>query len=137
MAGYSKFYVFGGAAGFQGADGVHPIAFLVLVGDGGRQWLEPHYFDPAIEPIGRIRTIVPDAPGGPDALLDAFLAFHPSAFESCPSMAAVREALKDATSLDLGSKDVPRAWRTLRQEARPLFEGMMVWEARLEPLMRS
>ena len=34
MAGYSKFYVFGGAAGFQGADGVNPIAFLVLVGEG-------------------------------------------------------------------------------------------------------
>jgi len=137
MAGFSKFYVFGGAGGFQGADGVNPIAFLVLVGDGNRQWMEPHYFDPSIAPIGRIRSIVPDEPGAPDALLDAFLAFYPSGFESCPSMAGVREALKDATSLDLGSKGVPRAWKTLRQEARPLFEQMMVWEARLEPLVRS
>lgn len=137
MAGYSKFYVFGGAGGFQGADGVNPIAFLVMVGDGDRQWLEPHYFDTAIEPIGRIRTIVPESPGDPEALLDAFLAFYPSGFEACPSLAAVREALKDATSLDLGSKRVPRAWRTLRQEARPHFERMPVWEAKLEPLVRA
>ena len=57
MAGYSKLYVVGGLGGFNGYDGVNPIEFLVLVGDADRQWLEPHYFDGSIVPIGRLRVI--------------------------------------------------------------------------------
>ncbi len=41
MSGFSRFYVFGGAGGFMGADGVDPVAFMIFVGDGDRQWLEP------------------------------------------------------------------------------------------------
>jgi hypothetical protein len=51
VAGFSRLYVVGGLGGFQGADGVNPIEFMVLVGDGSRQWLEPHYFDGSITPI--------------------------------------------------------------------------------------
>lgn len=66
MAGYSKLYVVGGLGGFMGADGVNPIEFLVLIGDADRQWLEPHYFDVSIRPIGRLRVIVP---AGPDVIV--------------------------------------------------------------------
>ena len=59
VAGYSKLYVIGDPGGFQGADGVNPIQFLVLIGDGNRQWLEPHYFDASIKPIGKLARIVP------------------------------------------------------------------------------
>ncbi len=55
MAGYSRLYAVGGLGGFMGADGVNPIEFLILVGDADRQWLEPHYFDRSITPIGRLR----------------------------------------------------------------------------------
>ena len=66
MAGYSKFYVVGGEGGFMGSDGVNPIEILILVGDAGRQWLEPHYFDASIRPIGRIQLIVPAGPDDTD-----------------------------------------------------------------------
>lgn len=45
MAGFSKIYCVGGLGGFQGADGVNPILFQILVGDASRQWLQVHYFD--------------------------------------------------------------------------------------------
>ena len=67
MAGYSKLYVVGGLGGFMGADGVNPIEFLVLVGDADHQWLEPHYFDRSITPIGGLRVIVPSEPDHKDA----------------------------------------------------------------------
>lgn len=57
MAGYSRLYVVGGLGGFMGADGVNPIEFLVLVGNADRQWLEPHYFDRTIKPIGKLRSL--------------------------------------------------------------------------------
>jgi len=92
VAGYSKFYVIGGQGGFMGADGVNPIEFLVLVGDAGRQWLEPHYFDRSIKPIGRLRAIVPAGPDQPDSLLDACIAFCPRHFRECPSLGEVESA---------------------------------------------
>ena len=55
MAGFSKIYCVGGLGGFQGADGVNPIFFRILVGNSDRQWLQVHYFDQTIKPIGRLR----------------------------------------------------------------------------------
>ena len=45
MAGYSKIYCIGGEGGFLGSDGMNPIDFQILVGDGNRQWLEARYFN--------------------------------------------------------------------------------------------
>lgn len=59
------------------ADGVNAIEFFVLVGDGSRQGLEPHYVDKTIEPVGRIGVIVPEGPNHPNALLDPCIAFCP------------------------------------------------------------
>ena len=59
----------------MGADGVNPIEFLILVGEADRQWLEPHYVDRSIKPIGKLRVIVPAQSDQPDSLLDACIAF--------------------------------------------------------------
>ena len=136
MAGYMKIYVVGGEGGFLGADGVNPIEFMVLVGEGARQWLEPHYFDPAIKPIGRLGSIVPAAPDHPDALLDACIAFCPRHFARCPTLAAVESALQDAERLDfdLDPQGVPAEWAQLREEARSTFGELSIWQAEFQPL---
>ena len=133
MAGYSRIYVVGGQGGFKGADGVNPIEFLVLVGDADRQWLEAHYFDKSIRPIGRIQAIVPSGPNQKDALLDACIAFCPRHFRSCPSLAEVEKGLGDTDRLDFDARpqDIPVTWVRLREEARPLLASMNIWQADL------
>jgi len=120
----------------MGADGVNPIEFLVLVGDADRQWLKPHYFDQSIRPIGKLRSIVPVGPDQPDSLLDACIAFCPRYFRKCPSLAAVEAALRDVERLDfdLYPQEVPEAWADLREEARPFFSEMNIWQADLVAL---
>jgi hypothetical protein len=136
VAGYSKFYVIGGQGGHLGADGVNPIEFLVLVGNADHQWFEPHYFDGSINPIGKLRVIIPAGPDDPNSLLDACIAFCPRHFEGCPSFAKVELALRDKERLDFdsASEEMPKAWITLREEARPLFAKINVWQADLVPL---
>jgi hypothetical protein len=139
VAGYSKLYVVGGLGGFMGADGVNPIEFLVLVGDANRQWLEPHYFDRSIIPIGRLQAIIPSKPDHPDCLLDACIAFCPRHFRFCPSLKEIESALRDADRLDFDARlqEIPEAWSRLRKEARPVFAAMNVWRANLVPVERT
>jgi hypothetical protein len=139
VAGYSKLYVIGSAGGFMGADGVNAIEFLVLVGDAGRQWLEPHYFDTTIEPLGKLRVIIPAGPDHPDSLLDACIAFCPRYFERCASLGEVAAALRDTERLDFDARpqDIPTAWARLRDEARPLFADMGIWRADLVAIERE
>lgn len=139
MAGFSKFYVIGGQGGFMGADGVNPIEFLVLVGEADRQWLEPHYFDTSIDPIGKLRVIIPAGPNQPDSLLDACIAFYPRHFGGCPSLGEVEAALRNAERLDFNAdpQGIPPAWARLREEARPLFAEMNIWQADLVPFSPS
>ena len=122
----------------MGADGVNPIEFLVLVGDADRQWLEPHYFDSSNLPLGSLRIIVPARPNDPDSLLDACIAFCPQHFRSCPSLAEVEPELADVDRLDfhLHPEAIPAAWVKLREEARPRFAAMNIWQADLVPLER-
>ncbi len=139
MAGFSKLYVVGGLGGFMGADGVNPIEFMILVGNADRQWLEPHYLDQSINPIGRVRAIVPAGPDHPDSLLDACIAFCPRYFKSCPSLAKVESALRNVERLDFDARvqDIPEDWASLREEARPLFAATNVWQADLVPIQRA
>lgn len=139
MAGYSKIYVIGGLGGVRGSDGVNPIELLILVGDADRQWLEPHYFDQSITPIGKIRSIVPDGPSHPDSLIDACIAFCPQHFKSCQSLLEVMAALRNAEHLDfhMGSKEIPAAWSKLREEARSRFAKMNIWRANLAPIKQG
>ena len=89
MAGYSKLYCMGGEGGFMGVDGINPIGFFILVGEGNRQWLEVHYVDKKITPIGNVKVIIPKAPELPQSLLDACIVFFPRHFKSCPSISKV------------------------------------------------
>jgi hypothetical protein len=133
MAGYSKIYVVGGLGGFMGSDGVNPIEFLLLVGDADRQWVEPHYFDKRIEPIGKLGVMVPTGANDPDLLLDACIAFYPIHFASCPSLSKVESALSSADRLDLhfGPSEIQSLWKVLREEARSLLSEMNIWQADL------
>jgi hypothetical protein len=136
MSGYSRLYVVGELGGFMGADGVNPILFQILIGDADRQWLEVHYFDKFVKPIGNLSVIVPAGPDDPEVLLDACIAFFPDRFRSCPSLAAVEQALQNAERLDfnMGKDDIPAAWGDLREEARPLFRALNVWQADFVPM---
>lgn len=136
MAGFSKLYVIGGLGGFQGADGVNPILMQIWVGDGDRQWLEPHYIDHSIKPLGAIKTLVPERPDDPRSLLDACIAFFPRHFQKCASLAEAAILLRDATRLDFDRSNVPVIWPRLRDEARPHFERLHIFEAVLRPVVK-
>lgn len=133
MAGYSKIYCVGGLGGFQGADGINPILFQILVGDGGRQWLEAHYFDTTIKPLGKIRVIIPESPNNPNSLLDACIAFYPKYFESCSLLSQIETKTKNLEKLDfdLKNKLIYKQWCNLRTEALPLFKTLNIFEANL------
>ena len=120
----------------MGADGVNPIEFMILVGHSSRQWLEPHYFDSSITPIGKLRVFVPAGPDDPDALLDACIAFCPRHFRSCPTLVEVETSLRETDRLDFDDspRDIPAAWARLREEARPIFAAMNIWRADLTPI---
>lgn len=142
MAGYGSLYVVGGTGGFMGSDGVNPIYFLILVGHGSSMWLEAHYFDPSIEPIGKLTVIIPERPdtSEEDLLLDAVLAFGPSYFASrCPSLTTVTQKLKNTKCLDFNAapEDVPAEWYALREEARPLLRKMNIWRGDLTPVWQD
>ena len=136
MAGYSKLYCIGGLGGFMGADGINPITLQILVGDADRQWLEPHYFDKRLKPIGNIRTIIPEGPNHPNSLVDACIAFSPKFFENCSSLTKVKIELQDNTCLDfhLGLESIPLSWFDLRKEAIPYFKKLNIFEANLTQL---
>lgn len=134
MAGFSKIYCIGGEGGFLGADGMNPIDFQILVGDGNRQWLEVRYFSRDIRPIGRVKVIIPAGPDHPDALIDACLRFFPEYFESCPSLTQVVEALGNVSRIDFHLDGEPTGWTQLREEARPLFKHLVIYEAKLEKI---
>jgi hypothetical protein len=137
LAGFSKLYVIGGLGGCQGADGVNPIQLQIWVGDADRQWLEPHYVDRLFKPLGAIRTIVPEKPDDPVALLDACLVFFPTHFEQCPSLATAAASLEGMTRLDFdqGKKAIPTIWPKLREEAMPYFKRLHIFEAVLHPVV--
>jgi hypothetical protein len=126
MAGFSTIYCVGGEGGFQGADGMNPIYFQILQGEGNRRWLEPHYFDKTITPIGKINVIVPGSLELKDAIIDACVAFAPKFFEKCPTLEQVKKECSSITRLDFdfdSSKDeIPDSWYVLREEARPIVE---------------
>ena len=124
----SKIYCIGTEGGFGGSDGLRTIGLLILVTEGGAQALVAYHTDKCIRPMGRIEVIVPAGPDHPDALIDACLAFYPEHFESCPSLAQVTKALAKARRIDFHWDGEPTGWAELREEARPLFEELIIYE---------
>lgn len=130
----SKIYCIGVEGGFMGSDGLREIYFQILVCDSDRQSLVPYYIDRSIKPMGRVEVIIPAGPDHPDALIDAFLAFFPKHFESCPSLAQVAEGLANARRIDFHLDGEPPGWAQLREEARPLFKELIIYEAVLNKM---
>jgi hypothetical protein len=133
MAGYSKLYCIGEVGGYQGSDGINTIHFQILVGEGGRQWLEPQYFKPRTKPMGKIRVIIPEGPDHPNSLLDACIAFYPKYFSRCTLLAEVNLKVHNLERLDfdLGLYEIPVEWYGLREEALPMFKSLNIFEANL------
>ena len=130
----SKIYCIGVEGGFMGSDGLREIYMQILVCDSDRQSLVPYYFDRSTKPIGRVEVIIPAGPDHPDALIDAFLAFFPKHFEACPSLAQVAEELANARHIDFHLDGEPPGWARLREEARPLFKELIIYEAVLNKI---
>lgn len=133
MAGYSIIYCVGGLGGFEGADGINPILFQILIGDADRQWAEAHYFDKSIKPLGKIKTIIPEKPNDKYMLLDACITFFPNHFENCPTLEKIRKKLSTVDRLDfnVGKDKIPGEWEQLRKEALPFFKRLNIFEAKL------
>lgn len=102
----------GNFGGSMEIDGLNPISLQILVKHGNRMWLEPHYFDKTLKPIGNIKTIVPEKPDDPNSLIDACLAFAPKYFQECPSLEEVKQSLKGAEFLDfdIGKEKIPHSF---------------------------
>jgi hypothetical protein len=132
LAGFSKLFVIGGRGGFDVADEVNPIQLQIWVGDSDRQWLEPHYVDVTIKPIGTLRSLVPEGPNHPNSLIDACIAFFPKHFRECPSLTEAVEQLRRVSRLDFDKHNVPSVWQKLREEARPFFDRLNIFEADLK-----
>ena len=60
-------------------------------------------------------------------------------FEQCPSLAAAAVALEGMTLLDFdqGKRTIPAIWPRLREEAKPYFKRLHIFEAVLEPVVVS
>ena len=133
MAGYSKIYCIGPEGGFMGFDGINRLDLLILVGDGDRRWFEARIFNPEIRPLGEVEIIIPQGPDHPDSLLDALIAFFPSYFDDCPTMAQVRKEIEGVQRLDFDrGEGIPESWEQLRKEARKLVKNLPVYEAVLK-----
>ena len=110
--------------------------FLIIVGDGGRQWFQSSYIDRHIKPIGKLDTIIPEGPAHPNALLDACIAFAPEFFESCPTLDEVKSTIPYEQrvidfDMDSGNSKIPEKWSQLREEARPIYDKkvrMLRWD---------
>jgi len=135
MAGFENIYCIGGLGGYLGADGINPIYLQILVGYSDRMWLEPHYFDKGITPIGNIGSTIPADPDDPNMLIDATIAFAPAFFKKCKTLEVVKEILQDYRNLDFGNaKSIPVEWKLLREEAYPFFNELNIFSADLKPV---
>ena len=136
MAGYSSIFCIGGVGGFQGVDGINPINLEIFVGNSNRMWLQSHYVDTTLKPIGKISVIIPEIPDAQHRLLDACIAFAPKYFQDCPSLEKVKKELENAVKLDfdLGKDKIPDSWKSLRKEATPIFKKLNIFEAKLNQI---
>ena len=101
----------------MGSDGLTAPFVTLMVGESDRQWIEPVYHDPAMRPLGTIKTLVPAGPDAPEALVDAAIAFLPTLFESCPSFNKVAAQLEGVEQLDFHrGRGVPSEWGKLRRK---------------------
>lgn len=112
--------------------------FQIRVGNADRQWLEVSYIARHLRPIVPV-TIVPAFPDDPDAMVDACLLYYPKHFTRCPSLDTVTRELRNrpeplrGLDFHLFLEDIPRAWFTLREEARPFLDELAIFSCEFKP----
>ena len=95
----------------MGADSINSIDVMLLVAEGGRQWVEAKYLTNKLKPIGNIKTMIPPQPIGFNELLDACLVFCPGLFNDCPSMKLLREKMNGIDRIDFDHEiSIPEEW---------------------------
>lgn len=108
---------------------------IIFRGDGNRIWFESKFISTIIEPIGRIKTVIPENREDKNMFLDACIVFFPKAFEKCPTLKIIQKKLKNKEFLDfnLDRNKLPmKEWEQLREEARPYFKKLYIFEAKLK-----
>jgi thiol-disulfide isomerase/thioredoxin len=130
---FSKAYIVGPAKEDDFFGEIHESKFLILQGEGGRQWLQSFYLDNSIAPMGNIKTVVPVGPSDKYLLLDSTLAFFHSWFASCKSMDEVISSLGKTDFLDI-NLNMPTRWQSLRNEAKDRFKELRILEAEFKPV---
>lgn len=143
MAGYTRLYCIGSPGGSRGTGGLGSMRLQIWVWEGRRLWLQSHALDPGIVPVAGITRVIPEAPGGPDGLLDACLIFCPDHFAGGASLEQLREELELRAEPHDGERvlewsSLPRRlralWAAAREEARGAFGQLTLYEAVLEPV---
>ena len=139
MTGFSTIYFIGRPGGFMGADSINSIDVMLLVAEGGRQWVEAKYITSKLKPIGNIKTMIPPQPIGFNELLDACLVFCPDLFNDCPSMKLLREKMNGIDRIDFDHEiSIPEEWDSLREEALPIFKMLIahscIYGANIKPI---
>ncbi len=83
--------------------------------------------------IGKIHSIVPADVKFMPWIPDACIAFAPNLFDSCKSMNIVKKEAANIYMLDfnLGEKNIPGHWNTLRYEAISTLNGLRIARSNL------
>jgi len=137
VAGYVKFYLLGGKGGYMGVDGINPIDLVIGVGTSDREWLKPVSIRTGKQsnPIWKLDSIIPDPDNYENSIIDAFIAFSPHSFKECSKFQEVVTQVGNSLQIDFNDKEkIPKSWGMLREEAKPIFEKMTVFEANLSEL---
>ncbi len=68
-------------------------------------------------------------------IIDAFIAFAPELFKECSILQKVANEIGNSTSIDFtNSETIPKSWNHLREQARPIFEKIPIFEAQISEI---
>jgi len=129
MAGYVKMYMVGSLGGVDGVDGIGNINLVIGVGASDREWLRVLNQNPNSNPFWKLKTIIPDPQNYENSIIDAVIAFAPELFKECSELKLVAKQLGTSTRISFDSGPVPESWEKLREQARPIFEKIAVFES--------
>jgi len=122
--------------GYQGGQTDAPFCFQIIEQKQPRcdVFWSVHYLQRSARQLGAVRAITP---GRDDGLLDACIAFYPQHFRHCPALRRVERLVRHTPHLNFRQPDAAEAfefWPQLREEARPAFDQLRVYEAVLRPV---
>ena len=101
---------------------------MVLEQFGNRKVYRSFYLDNDLEPMSKVRRVVPESFDSPTGLMDAVIAFYPEWFKECKTLPKVLNLIKENEFLDL-DLEMPEGWNKLRKEAYPYYFKLRIDEA--------